>query len=270
MRPTFTAIVVAKNEEAMIANCLETLQWCQEIIVIDNGSEDRTVDLAKRQNVRVLTSSVKTFAELRNLGWKSAKNDWLIYIDADERVSPKLAQEIQVQAETSSAAAMYLPRQNYLYGHAMTAGGWTEKLARVFRKENFQGWTGDIHESSHYQGEIITLRFPLLHFTHRSTLDGIHKSLSWTPMEAELLAVAGGPQVTIFTILRKAIMEFLRRGIFKQGYKDGAVGWIEAIVQAMNRAMVYIQVWEKQQHPKIPDKYQQLEKAVIDEWRAQK
>lgn len=267
--PSISAIVITKNEEQMIANCLECLQWCDEILVLDQHSEDRTVEIAKRAGARVISSETESFAELRNLGWKTAKSDWLFYVDADERVSPKLAQEIKVQTEISQASTFVLTRKNVLYGRLMTAGGWSEQLARVFRKSDFQGWFGDIHESSTANGTRQQLVLPLLHLTHRNTVDGLYKSAGWTPIEARLIDEAHQGKVTMLTIFRKTLMEFLRRLVFKGGYKDGMEGWIEAYIQGMNRGLIYIQVWERQQKPTLAEKYQRLEKQLTDEWRAE-
>jgi (heptosyl)LPS beta-1,4-glucosyltransferase len=269
-KPTFTAIIITKNEEEMIANCLEMVKWCSEILVIDQNSDDRTMEIAKRAGARVLTSDAKSFAELRNLGWHAAQNEWLVYVDADERISPRLAQEIEVQAETGTANALQLRRESVMYGKQMLAGGWTENIVRVFRKETFQGWFGEIHESPSFLGESTLLNLPLLHFTHRNTLDGLVKSASWTPMEAKLFIDANTPPVSTFTILRKILMEFFRRLVIKGGYKDGTEGWIESIIQGFNRGLVYIQIWELQQKPSLPEKYHQLERELMEEWRKQK
>src|SRR5689334_5869206 len=89
-----SAIIIAKDEERMIANCISTLRWCDEVVVVDSGSQDNTVELAKREGARVVSLEHPTFAESRNAGKEHAKGEWLLYVDADERVTPVLAQEI--------------------------------------------------------------------------------------------------------------------------------------------------------------------------------
>lgn len=264
-----TAVIIAKNEAATIVNCLNTLSWCDEILVIDSGSSDDTAKIAEKAGARVLSFSYKSMAKMRNSALKRVKTKWVFYIDADERVTPNLAKEIMVHLETAQASALTLSRQNIHYGQIMTRGGWESDLVtRVFSVESFQEWFGDIHESPKFKGESILLKSPLVHLTHRNTLDGLHKTISWTPIEAELLAKSDIQPVKVATILRKGIMEFLRRGFFKAGFKDGQEGMVEAIVQGINRMLIYIQVWEKQQSQPLEKKYQNFEEKIAQMWQS--
>jgi hypothetical protein len=124
-----------------------------------------------------------------------------------------------------------------------------------------------IHESPVFTGGVQALQFPLLHLTHRNTRECLFKSAEWTPMEAQLFVDAKVPPVTLFTLLRKMIMEVVRRAIAQGGYRDGLVGWIEALIQGMNRLLVYVQVWELQQQPSLADRYQQYELEVVTAWK---
>src|SRR5260221_11550961 len=108
MKPSITAVIVAKNEEKMIMNCLACLKWCDQLLVIDSGSEDRTTDLAEKQGAKVIKAKVASFAELRNAALGHVKTDWMVYIDADERVTPTLSKEILVQIETTHESALSL------------------------------------------------------------------------------------------------------------------------------------------------------------------
>ena len=266
--PSITAIIIAKNEAEMIINCINTLSWCDEILVVDSASSDDTAKLAESVGVRVIGFSNRSMAKTRNEALKKIKTDWAIYIDADERVTPTLAKEIMVQLETSTAVALSMPRQNIHYGKIMQHGGWNQNfVTRVFNKNQFQEWYGDIHESPKFNGSEIRLNSPLIHLTHRNTLDGLKKTISWTPIEADLLAKANTKPVKIITILRKGAVEFLRRGFFKQGRKDGIEGWIESIVQGINRMLVYIQLWERQQQPSLKNTYQQIEQQISKMWQ---
>lgn len=267
-KPTITGIIIAKNETKMIANCIETLRWCDQILVIDNGSTDSTDEIAKELGAKVVSFASNSFAQLRNKALNFVKTDWLFYIDADERVTPSLSQEILVHMETNSASAMSIIRENIFYGKKVSFGGWGDDLVtRVFKKDKFKNWYGDIHESPKYEGDAIVLHKGLIHLTHRSTIDGLKKSISWTPIEAELLFKSGVKPVTLSTLFRKTLMEFIRRGIIKKGYNDGMTGWIEAFIQAFNRLIIYIQVWEKQQQPLIEQQYQEKELEIAQAWK---
>lgn len=270
MKPTITAVILTKNEEKMIANCLETLQWCDEVVVVDTGSDDNTLTILEKLKVKVLTTNERSFAAIRNLPLSVIKTEWIFYIDADERVTPQLSKEILVQIETTTANALTMERQNMTYGKVFYHGGWRENVTRIFRKSAFQGWSGDIHESPVFEGSTFLLHTPLLHLMHRSTIEGLRKTVSWTPIEAKLFIDANVAPVKISTILRKGIMEFVRRAILKNGMKDGTEGWIEAIIQGINRMLVYIQIWEMQQKPSIAEKYEEKELEIANLWKKEK
>ncbi len=268
---TITAIIIAKDESEMIANCIDTLRWCDEVLVIDNGSDDDTAQLAEKLGARVVSFASKSFAQLRNKAIKYVKTEWMFYVDADERVTPTLSKEILVHLETESGVALRMKRHNFFYGIDMHHGGWQDDyVTRVFKVKQFTGWYGDIHESPRYEGNIVDLHSPLLHLSHRSTADNLVKSAQWTPMEAELLFKSGIKPVTLFTLIRKGVMEVFRRAIVKGGRKDGMAGWVEAIVQGMNRVMVYIQVWELQQKPGLIDRYKEKEVEIVEMWKKEK
>jgi glycosyltransferase involved in cell wall biosynthesis len=263
-----TAIVLAKNEVEMISNCIETLRWCDEVIVIDSGSTDDTAAIAENAGARVVRHKSDSFAQLRDLGLRHVKTDWVIYIDADERVTPRLYQEIAVNIETENADVLQMFRENICYGQVLRHGGWqNDMVTRIFRKSALKGWHGVIHESPEFEGSVKQLHTPLIHLTHRSTQDNLRKSADWTIKEAELLAESDIDPVTLSTLLRKGIMEFIRRAYLKGGRKDGMAGIVESIVQGMNRVMVYIQVWELQQKPSIKDVYQKTERQIADQWK---
>ncbi len=267
-RPTISAVVIARDEEAMLANCLDTLKWCDEVIVVDNVSKDATRGIAEREGARVVVAE-GSFADLRNEALKYSQSDWIFYIDADERVTPALAEEIQHLIQQPTADAYKVNRNNVLYGSHLQHGGWGDDwVVRLFRRANLKRWAGKVHEHAEMEGETSELQEKLVHFTHRDVISGLLKTAQWTPIEADLLTEASQtPRVTIGLIWRKTVMELIRRLIFKKGYADGAAGWIEAMVQAMNRMLVYIQVWERQQQPSLKDRYQQYEKSIVKLWQ---
>lgn len=268
MKTNITAIIIAKNEEKMIRACLDSLNWCQNIVILDNGSSDKTVDIAEEYNCQILAFQHPSFAKMRERALSLVKTDWLIYVDADERISPALAKEILVHIENDDCDAMSIYRQNICYGHELKYGGWDEDLVqRIFKTTAIKGWTGEIHESPVFEGQDVVLTQKMLHLTHRSTEDNLRKSADWTIMEAKLLAAASDKPITLKTILRKGMMEFYRRAFKKNGKKDGMPGLVEALVQGINRMIVYIQVWELQQNPNIEDRYLKEEKMIKELWK---
>jgi (heptosyl)LPS beta-1,4-glucosyltransferase len=269
-KTAITAIIIAKNESAMLAGCLTSLEWCDAVLVIDNGSVDETVVVAEQMGARVIHIKHDSFDRLRTDALKYVQTPWVFYIDADERVTPQLAQSITVHLETAvpPTNAFSLVRDNYYYGHKMNWGGWQHDLiTRIFRVQTLEKWHGKVHESPVFSGQVVKIPLPLVHFSHRNTSDGLKKTIAWTKIEAELLAEAQIKPITIWTILRKTIMEFWRRAVVYKGWRDGMPGLVEAVIQAINKALIYIQVWELQQKPSLNDTYQELDKAIQQSWR---
>jgi glycosyltransferase involved in cell wall biosynthesis len=265
---TISALIIAKNEAAMIENCINSVNWCDEVIVIDDGSTDKTREISESLGALVISFKHNSFSRLREEALKRAKSDWVIYIDADERVTPTLAKEINVMIETSNASAFKVQRENIYFGQKFNAGGWQDDwVERVFKRADLKSWFGEVHESPNYSGSLLNLKTKLTHFTHRDTVSGLHKTAAWTPIEAKELFKSGVSEVTLLTLFRKGFMEFFRRAVINKGYKDGTAGLIESVIQGINRILVYIQVWELQQQPSIPEKYVQKETEIINLWK---
>lgn len=265
---SISAIIIAKNEEDMIANCIACLSFAREVIVVDSGSSDNTVSIAKREGAMVVTVDHGLFKDWRNAGLKAATGDWVLYIDADERVTPKLAREIEATITHTSCSAFSLSRQNIHFGRWMQFGGWEkDRIVRLFERHHLVRWEGDVHEHAVVDGVTEELKEPLVHLTHKTIAQGLVKSVAWTDTEARLLFEANAKKVTPTTLLRKVLMEFFRRLILKKGYKDGMEGWIESMQQAMNRFFVYERLWELQQKPTIDEKYDRFEKEVMKLWK---
>ena len=271
MQPTISAIIIAKNEEAMLTQCLSTLGWVDQVLVIDNGSIDQTTKVAENLGAKVIHFEHSSFARVRNEALKHVETDWIFYIDADERVTPTLAKEIMVNLETESGHVFSIKRKNICYGEEFQFGGWeNDEVTRVFLVKALDKWQGKVHETPLYEGQPIILHTPLIHLTHRNTQENLIKSASWTKAEAQLLHKAGGKKVNFLTILRKGIMEFIRRAIFAKGYQDGLAGLIESLVQGINKMLVYIQVWELQQVPSLEEKYRRHEIVIQKQWENDK
>lgn len=265
--PTITAIIIARNEEEMIANCLETLRWTDEIIVLDTGSHDRTQEIAQRQGAKVSQATGSNFAQWRNEAAKLVTTDWMIYIDADERVTPTLAKAIQGRLRRPEFDAFTLGRNNINYGKWMQHGGWdNDRLLRIFKTKQLKGWQGEVHEHAEIVGRIGDIEEPLVHLTHRSVYDGLRKSIDWTDVEAQLLLAANHPPVGPLRLIKIVVFDFVKRLVFKMAWKDGQEGVIEAMNQSMNRFLVYTRLWELQQQPPLPTRYDRIEKQIQKLW----
>ncbi len=251
----------------MLPGCLATLKWCQQIIIVDSGSTDQTLEVAAQFHAQVIQNHEASFAQKRNAGLAVASQPYVLYIDADERVTPLLAQEIAVNIETKAAPTLILPRKNIFFGRSMAHGGWQhDNLPRVFEKNHITAWVGEVHESPQTLGEAKVLHNYLLHFSHRSVHDGLIKTVDWTAIEAKLLFQAHTSKVSFMTVLRKMTAELLRRLLIKQGFKDGEVGMMEGLIQAINKGLIYLQLWDLQNKSKFSDSYQEEENKIRVLW----
>lgn len=245
-----SAIILAKNEETMIKDCLKSVSFCDEIIMIDSGSKDKTVAIAKEKGVRVYEELSADFAAKRNLGLSMAKGEWVLYIDADERISEALASEIAKSVEQSAKGkfgeiAIYkLRRKNFYLGdHPWPQ---IEEMERLFKKEALKKWHGALHESPVYVGEVGLLNGELLHYTHRDLSQMVAKTNQWSETEAELRLKADHPEMTWWRFPRVMITAF-SNSYFKQGgWKVGTAGLVESMYQAFSAFITYAKLWELQ------------------------
>jgi len=240
-----SGVIIARNEEKMIGDALESLSFCDEIIVIDNGSVDKTKTISEEKDAKVYDISSNNFSELRNFGLSKALYDWILYIDADERVDEKLQNSIKkILSNGSNYSAFKLKRKNYYLGK----NEWPniEKLERLFKKEKLKTWKGRLHESPVVEGEIGELEGYLLHFTHRDLGSMLDKTIEWSTVEALLRYNAGHPKITWWRFPRVMLTAFLNSYVKQKGFKAGAVGVIESTYQAFSMFITYAKLWELQ------------------------
>lgn len=244
---SLSIIIIVKNEEKNIADCLKTAKWAEEIILVDSGSTDKTLAVARKTipSIKIITTRAGSFSDWRNLGLKEAKGKWIFYQDADERITPALQKEIITVIEIGSFDYFMMPRLNNLLGKDMKHGGWyPDYVTRLFRKDKLKGWQGKIHESPKAQGKRGKLKNHLYHLTHRDISSMVLKSLEWSRIEAELYYDSGFFSVGLKQLIFAPIKEFLRRIFWLRGFQDGIEGWIEAGMQAFNKFLTFSQLWE--------------------------
>ncbi len=242
-----SAIILTKNAEELIADCLDSVSFCDEIIVIDDNSTDRTVDLAKHMGAHVFSDEAKSFAEKRNFGLKKAKGKWILYVDSDERISPELKTSIQdlVAKERSTVSAYRIKRKNFYFGNHEWP--YIEKLERLFKKTKLQEWYGDLHETAKVDGEIADIEDGFLfHYTHRDLTSMVEKTIKWSDVEADLRLKANHPKMSGWRFFRVMLTAFYGSYIKQEGWRAGTAGLVESIYQSFSMFITYAKLWEKQ------------------------
>jgi (heptosyl)LPS beta-1,4-glucosyltransferase len=244
-----SGIVITKNAEGMIADCLDSLSFCEEVIVVDNKSEDRTREIAEKMGAKVVEYSSDDFSDMRNIGLKKAAGEWLLYVDSDERVTSELASSIKHCVSTSkSEAAFRIMRKNFYFGNHEWP--YIEKLERLFRKDSLDWWYGKLHESPKVRGEIGGLEGYLLHYTHRDLRSMLEKTIKWSKVEAELRFKSGHPKMSWWRFPRVMLTAFFDSYVRQGGWRVGAVGLIESMYQSFSIFVTYARLWEMQQNKK--------------------
>lgn len=269
-----SAVVITHNEEDWIENCLASVKpIADEVIVVDDGSTDNTVAICKKLGAKVFHHDWEGFSKQKNFAVSKTSGDWLLFIDADERVSKGLAQEIQELVKNHSllkndsfltTSAYAMPRQNIILGQKMRHGGWwPDYVTRLVRKDSFVGWEGNLHESLQAEGEIRRLQHVLYHLTHRGITWMLTTSINYTPIEAKLRFEANHPKVTWWRLFRVMATEFWYRFFVKSGWRDGTVGVIEAISQSYNLFLVYVHLWEMQKGKSMEEIYKKIDSDLV-------
>lgn len=250
MKSTKLSIVIAtKNEEKTIHDCLKSVGWADEIIIVDDFSTDRTIEIAKRFKAKIFFNRWQGFSEQKNYGFEKTSRDWILFIDADERVTPELKEEILkiVNSSETIFSAYNIPRLNNILGKDLYYGGWyPDYQKRLVKREKFKGWVGKLHETMVTQGGIGKLTSNIYHLTHRGITWMLNKSIIYTEYEAEERFNNQHPQMVWWRFFRPPVQEFFFRLIIKCGWRDGPIGLIEAIYQAFNQFIIYARLWEMQ------------------------
>jgi len=246
-RKKLSAVIIVKNEEKHIADCLASLDFTDENVIVDTGCDDKTIEIAKKKKAVVTEHKTGSYSDWRNKGLRKAKGQWILYVDADERVPKELTNEIKKVIKTRSYSAYAIPRKNIILGREMHHGGWwPDYVKRLFLKQNLIKWTGDLHEEPEFKGYMSHLKNPLLHLKHDNLTDMVEKTNKWSEIEAKLLYDAKHPKMTWWRFFRVMITELWYRLIVKKGILDGVEGIIYSIYQMWSKFVTYAKLWEMQ------------------------
>jgi glycosyltransferase involved in cell wall biosynthesis len=242
-----TATVITRNEEHNIASALESLSWADEIIVVDSESSDRTVEIARGFTGRVFVRSWPGYSAQKNFAAEQASHDWIFSLDADERVSNALAEELRQLKDgvPTETAGFEMPRLTFYLGRWIRHSGWRPDYKRRLYDRKRARWRGDyVHETLEVDGKVERLRGDIMHYTVRDASEHHMRMDRYTTLAAEQ-ADSQGRRPSIPWMLVSPALVFIRSYIFKLGFLDGVPGLAIARFAAHYEFLKNLKLWEK-------------------------
>jgi hypothetical protein len=226
--------ILARDVETDIADCLNSVDWADErIVLLDSRSSDGTAAIAGAMGARVVEHRFEDFARQREYGLTLPRNEWLFYVDSDERGTPALGAEIRQVIEDPSRVGWWVPRRNVIWGHEVRHGGWYPDYQLRLLKLGHVHYdlTREVHEIVVPQGDVGRLREPLIHHNYRTFGQFVAKQRQYVTYEAEILRKQG-VRPKPWTYVLQPLRELYRRYILLQGYRDGLCGLILCLLVA--------------------------------------
>jgi glycosyltransferase involved in cell wall biosynthesis len=245
--PDVTAVIAAHDEAANIAECIASLRWAREVIVVENDSSDDTVALAKSAGATVFSPPFTTIGDARNKAIEKARTAWIIVMDADERCTPELAAEVgEITAGAGAYAAYRVRRRNFFLGREIRHGGWgggDDHPIRLFTREHRYN-ASQVHEHVEVSGAVGQLKGALLHYTYTSLDQYFEKFDRYSRWWAEQ-NYRKGRRGMAAAVVFKPPARFVRMYLLKRGFRDGAHGLILACLAAASVMAKYARLWER-------------------------
>lgn len=241
--PRLSAIVITRNEARNIAACLESVAFCDERIVVDGGSGDDTVTVARGAGAQVVERAFDGFGPQKNFALSLANGDWVLSIDADERVTEALKDEILRAVAAGDRPGYEMPRLSTFCGREMRHSGWyPDYVLRLFRKSSGTFSNDLVHERVVCDGPVGRLSAPLLHHPVHRIEDALSRMDRYSTAGAEML-VASGRNVSFFTGIARGFWSFFRTYILRAGFLDGREGFLLAVANAEGTYYRYMKAW---------------------------
>jgi len=241
-----SVIIITYNEEDNIRECLESVKWSDEIVIVDAFSSDRTVEIAREFTPRVLQNRWTNFSQQKNFALGKASNEWVLNIDADERVTPELQKEILaiLKSQSLSFNGYYIARRNHYWGKWIRHCGWyPDYKLRLFLREKGKFNERLVHESVLVEGRKGYLKSCLNHYSYKNLSDHLSKIDKFTSLAAREM-FTNGKKGRVFDLLFRPAVKFINMYLIKRGYLDGTYGLIVSIIGSFYVFMKYLKLWQ--------------------------
>ena len=242
--PKLTVTVITRNEAANILAALDSVSWADELVVVDSRSSDETVTLARQRTDRVFVREWPGYSAQKNFAAEQAAHDWILSLDADERVTPALAAEIRTLMGSEPAARGYdMPRVSFYLGKWIRTTDWyPDHQLRLYDRRTGT-WAGEVHEGVHVGGTVGRLRAELQHFPYRDVSHHLQTIDRYTTLAAQQLRTHGRT-VGVTGLVARPLGAFLRNYLARGGWRDGSVGLVVSILNSYYVFLKFAKLWE--------------------------
>ena len=240
-----TAVIITYNEEENIRECLESVKWANEIIVVDSKSKDKTTEIAIEFTSHIIITDNITYGEKRNLAIDAASGEWIFWVDADERATNELKDEIQKTISSANGTdAYYINRKSFFINKFIKHSGWyPDYTLRLFKKSaGIKFDDAKVHEKAEYSGKTEKLKNEILHYTNRSFEQYIQKMNNYTSLSAEEL-FADNKKTSFFDIIFRPAFTFFKMYFLKFGIFDGYMGLVLCTLSSVHVMVKYSKLY---------------------------
>jgi glycosyltransferase involved in cell wall biosynthesis len=244
MKLPISAVIITKNEERHILGALKSVEDFEDIVVIDSFSDDQTTAICRKFTGRVYQQEWRGFAEQKQAAVDLAVKDWVLILDADERVTPELRKELAGRISDNSVSGYYIPRRNFFLGRWIRHGGWwPDYTLRLFRKDVSYVEPRKVHEKVVVKGPTARLENPLEHHTYETVSDYLRKMERYASLSAEELY--DKKSLPFLSMLFSPGFVFFKMYLLRQGFRDGMRGFVLAVLYGFYTFVKYAKIWEK-------------------------
>lgn len=245
MDTPISCCIVTYNEEENIKDCLDSVSWVDEIVVVDAYSTDATREIVRKYTDRVIEHDFEGHIQQKNFAIEQASNSWVLCVDADERVTPQLKEEIlKVMSDPGETNGFSMPRLTYYLGRFIRHSGWyPDRKLRLFRKDRGR-WAGrNPHDRVDVEGSTRDLSGDLLHYSYKDMADHLDRINSYSRIAAEEMAKEGR-KAHVTDLVFRAPVKFLKMYVLKRGFLGGAAGLVIALLGSYYVFLKYAKLWE--------------------------
>ena len=241
--PRLSSITITKNNAVDIGPCLDSLAFCDECIVVDSGSTDDTVAIARAKGAIVEYHDWIGFGPQKNFAKTLAKGDWILWLDADERITPALENEIMLAVARTDIAGCKISRLSTFCGQPMRHSGWhPDYVLRLFRRERGRWSDGIGHDHVILDGPVTTIPGVILHFAVRRLEDSLIRIDRYSSIGARIM-IDKGRRVSFLSAISRGLWAFFRGYVLQRGFLDGRLGFVLAVANAEGTYYRYMKAW---------------------------